>query len=564
MPDRTLKSTIIFFIILLIPAIFLATTEKEQKKSYDLKSWIDGPVRYIATYNEVKEFKGLKTDQERNNFIYKFWQRRDPSILTLKNEFREKFWEKVIASNQLFTESTKPGWMTDRGKIYIIAGPPNEREYIDNPDASTGMDDMRSMGDSGHRGIERWTYQGLPGLKSAPVITVSFLKDSSGEFRLSSNPDHFDDIAPGIVPPSASFPNPFDIEEKVYAGSARAGDARQKSDEEKAQGTKTLESSAPSAQGAEGRQQRLEANRTMMSQFDEIERLNALTQFQFDIAEITDTPKEEEILKARVKTLEFYEPVQRSITTSYFEDASGKPYLILSVATNLKNYYKDVVPENAVIPLSVFGNLQDANDPQKQFLFSSDATAPSHIVRDKDDLLLLSALSVLPGTYDANLGVQDLLSGRISLFASRIQVPAFEQGHLSLSDIVLASKIAAPEEGAKAIRTLIPGSLKTIPRVKSEYTRSEEFTFFFQIYEAGKDAASGQPNLEITLQFYRWANNAFEKIGKPVVASGIATEEYGRSFPLQNWPVGKFRMQVSVKDNVSSLTASKEVEFEVK
>ncbi len=528
------------FLFLFIPQgiISAKVQEPDNQKIPELKSWIEGPVRYIATYKEAKEFKSLKTDRERNNFIYRFWQRRDPSPLTLTNEFRERFWERVVYSNGIFTESTKAGWMTDRGKIYIIAGAPSDREYIDNPDPSVSMGDMRSMGTSGHRGIERWTYQGLPSLKASPIIIVSFYKDATGEYKLSSNPEHFDEIAPGIVPPDIHFPDPFSPAERMPGG-----------------GSQTDERA--SASQSEMR----EAMQTAMDSIEEIDRLIALTQFQYDIVELTDTPSEEDLLKARVRTFEFYESAPQPIDFSLFQDVSGQPYVTLSVTTSLKNFYKDEVANDAVLPITVFGNLKDASDPENQLLFTSDPFVPNHIVREKDELRLLTSLPVPPGTYDAMLGVQDMLSGKIVLYQSKVVIPSFDKGKVSMSDIILASRI---EEGPKTTLSPIPGNLHAIQKVQPIYTKQDELTFFFQIYDVARDPATELPNIEISCQFSTWKNDSFEKIGSPLVFPDITTQEYGRSFPLQKFPQGKYKIEISVKDTLSGTSDSKEMIFEVK
>src|SRR6185295_908197 len=97
-------------------------------ESPDLKDWIDGPVLYLAEKEETRSFRALETDDDRALFIEKFWARRDPTPQTLANEYRQMFWERVRAANLMFLDSHKPGWKTDRGKIYVLYGPPTSIE----------------------------------------------------------------------------------------------------------------------------------------------------------------------------------------------------------------------------------------------------------------------------------------------------------------------------------------------------------------------------------------------------------------------------------------------------
>ena len=88
--------------------------------------WRQGPVWYILTDEEDRAFKKVRTEEERRAFIEAFWARRDPTPSTLHNELREEFWKRVKDADRLFSEAIKPGWKTERGKLYILFGPPKD------------------------------------------------------------------------------------------------------------------------------------------------------------------------------------------------------------------------------------------------------------------------------------------------------------------------------------------------------------------------------------------------------------------------------------------------------
>src|SRR4030095_4271498 len=144
-----------------LPADYDAPTER----------WREGPVRYLLTKTEDEAYRTLETETERAEFIQNFWDSRDPVAATTDNEYRMQFYARVNQANRLFTDSTKPGWKTDRGKIYTLLGPPDDLEqeqYRDDfvPDVIT------------------WTYRNGPGyVESLPV--VRFVRDATGEYRLS-------------------------------------------------------------------------------------------------------------------------------------------------------------------------------------------------------------------------------------------------------------------------------------------------------------------------------------------------------------------------------------------
>ncbi len=112
------------------------------------KKWYQGPVRYIISKQEKKAYKALDTEVERAIFIDWFWERRDVVPDTPQNEFRDRFEKRVFETTRLFSFTTKPGWKTDMGKIYIMVGPPD--------------DIVKDIMAKTHRGIITWIYRRPP------------------------------------------------------------------------------------------------------------------------------------------------------------------------------------------------------------------------------------------------------------------------------------------------------------------------------------------------------------------------------------------------------------------
>jgi len=107
-------------------------------------------VRYIISGEERATF--LETpDADKPQFIEEFWRRRDPDPTTEENEFKVEYMGRIARSNELFHGEGKPGWLTDRGRIYILIGPPLDR--IVNPPGMSG---------STNRCAEIWYYGQFP------------------------------------------------------------------------------------------------------------------------------------------------------------------------------------------------------------------------------------------------------------------------------------------------------------------------------------------------------------------------------------------------------------------
>lgn len=93
------------------------------------RNWLEQEVLYIISDREKDAFERLQSEAEREAFIEAFWRRRDPEPLTPENEYRLEHYERIAyANSRLGGETAMPGWMTDRGRIWIQLGEPDERE----------------------------------------------------------------------------------------------------------------------------------------------------------------------------------------------------------------------------------------------------------------------------------------------------------------------------------------------------------------------------------------------------------------------------------------------------
>jgi TonB family protein len=147
-------------------------TERALKSPYD--KWLHEDVAYIITDQERAAFQKLTTDEEREHFIAQFWQQRDPTPETEENEFKEEHYRRIAYANEHFAATNLPGWQTDRGRIYILYGPPDEIE-------------SHPSGQGGSAPFEEWLYNHLEGVGDRVIFSFTdTLKN--GEYRLTLNP----------------------------------------------------------------------------------------------------------------------------------------------------------------------------------------------------------------------------------------------------------------------------------------------------------------------------------------------------------------------------------------
>src|SRR5437763_1676439 len=173
-------------------------TDKERKKKEDrlrkeletpYRKWLNEDVSYIISDEDRTAFKRLQTDEEREQFIEQFWLRRDPTPDSIENEFKEEHYRRIAYTNENFASGI-PGWKTDRGRIYITYGPPDEKET--HPSGGTyERPPEEGGGTTSTFPFEQWRYRYIEGVGSD--IIIEFVDPTmSGEYRMTMDPSEKD------------------------------------------------------------------------------------------------------------------------------------------------------------------------------------------------------------------------------------------------------------------------------------------------------------------------------------------------------------------------------------
>ncbi len=100
------------------------TESQHPSPSPNYAAWLNQDVRWIITDEERASFKLLRRDEERDQFIEQFWQRRDPTPEALLNEFKQEHYRRMAYVNARFKGTNIPG-VADRSGPYLHRfGPP--------------------------------------------------------------------------------------------------------------------------------------------------------------------------------------------------------------------------------------------------------------------------------------------------------------------------------------------------------------------------------------------------------------------------------------------------------
>ena len=173
-----MKKTTVLCLLFLFPFLIFGESDFQRNKKIELidryVKWLEEEVAYIITPVEREIFLQLQSDRERDLFIQAFWAQRDPSEGDAENEFKIEHLRRISYSNKYFGRATpKAGWRTDRGRMYIVLGPPN--------------DIARYEGKNQVNNTEVWFYQGLSQVGLPPgFYLVFFQQGAAGEYRLYS------------------------------------------------------------------------------------------------------------------------------------------------------------------------------------------------------------------------------------------------------------------------------------------------------------------------------------------------------------------------------------------
>jgi len=193
------KSYLLYFLLplatsLLLYAACASSNYKILKPPLDSNSqkFLDF-IRYIITSQEDRIFREMPPE-DRGEFIMDFWARRDPDPSTPENEFRSVYYTRLAVADKAFRAGI-PGWMTDKGRIYILLGPPTDviKKSAGDPSSEFRKDkrelssNLLEDGTLTERPTEIWIYNQYPDYFSGPLRLVFVDYEGTGNYKLTTD-----------------------------------------------------------------------------------------------------------------------------------------------------------------------------------------------------------------------------------------------------------------------------------------------------------------------------------------------------------------------------------------
>ena len=509
-----------------------AKSDKDLFKELDsqYKKWLNEDVVYIITPEERSAFVHLQTNEEREQFIEQFWQRRNPDPDSAENTFKEEHYRRIAYTNEHFASGI-PGWKSDRGRIYIMWGPPDE---VDTHPSGGSYDRPANEGggSTSTYPFEDWRYRYLEGI--GEDVNIEFVDPTmTGEYHLTMDPSEKDALT--YVPGAG-------LTQMESLGLASKTDRFNNTD-----GTRTAYGPAgPSAS---------------QNEFTRLE-LNAKIQrpppVKFKDLEAVVTSR---LVKDQVKFDYRFDFLRITSDTVLVPITVQIPTRQLSFAE------KDGVDSATV---NLFARITTLSGrPVQTFEDTVHRDVPSALLQQSlsTSSIYQKAVPLSPGLYRLDIVLKDVNSNNVGVVNTRLAVPRFEDDKLSASSLIIADQIQRVSAKDIGLGQFVLGDVKVRPKMDSAFLPSETMGVFLQVYNLKVDEKTHKA--DVSVQFRVLKDKETEPLKKFDLTSD-QIPEHGEEMTLQNvvtlgsFGPGKYKLEVAVTDNLAKQTITPASEFTVK
>lgn len=511
-------------------------SEKEKKRREDrlrkellgpYRKWLNEDVLYIITDEERTAFKRMATDEEREQFIEQFWLRRDPSPDSQENEFKEEHYRRIAYTNERYASGI-PGWKTDRGRIYITFGPPDENES--HPSGGTYERPFEEGGGTTSTyPFEKWRYRWIEGIGSD--IIIEFVDPTmTGEYRMTMDPSEKDAL---MMVPNAGLT----LMEQM--GMASKADRFSRTD-----GTRLGTGTNPLPM--------------RMNQFERLQQFARLqkppaVKFKDLEAAINSTIKFN-LLPIRVRA-DFMRMTSSSIQTNI---------TILMEKKDLQFQNKDGVAKAAVNIYSRITSMSRRVVNVFEDVVTTEVPSEMLEAASRGASLYQKSIPLPPGTYRLNVVVKDVFGGNMNNYEMALNVPRMEDDIFAHSTVILADLIEKVPTRSIGAGQFVIGSTKVRPRVTESFGRDEKMGIYMKLYNFEADEKTRKPHGEVTYVVTKVGST--DKIFEftEEIKDGSPTEvTIEKLLPLKSLAPGQYELKMKVTDKLRNQTLNPSAKFTV-
>jgi GWxTD domain-containing protein len=492
------------------------------------KKWLNEDVIYIITDEERRAFVQLQTNEEREQFIEQFWQRRNPDPDSTDNPTKEEHYRRIAYANEHFASGV-PGWKTDRGRIYIEYGKPDTIET--HPTGGTWNRPMDlGGGQTETYPYEDWSYHYIEGLGNN--VELEFVDTTgTGEYKFTTDQSLKDAL---INVPGAGL---------TLAESEGLADKSQRF--QNTDGTHN----APSAMGGQPESQ------------------NEFTRLDLEAKIFAPPQVKFKDLEAMVSSRIVRDQLHFTYRFDFMRITSDT--VLVPITVNIPNNQMSFHDRDGVhsATLDLFARISTLSGRVVQtFEDTVRQDFPDTLLQQslKSSSVYQKAVPLRPGLYRLDVVLKDTTSNNVGVINTRLAVPPFEDEKLAASTLILADEISPVAAKELGVGQFVIGSTKIRPKVDQTFPANQPMGLFMQIYNLKVDDKTHKNDATVDTQVFSGDQSI-----RHMVQTSEQLKQTGEQLTLQeavslsSLEPGKYRVEIKTTDAIANQTITRSTEFTI-
>jgi GWxTD domain-containing protein len=508
-------------------------TRAELKGEY--KKWLDQDVRWIITDEEAKAFKSLANDEERDQFIEQFWQRRNPDPDSNNNEYKDEHYARIAYANEHFAAG-KPGWMTDRGHIYIAYGKPDSIDS--HPSGGNYERPMEEGGGSTSTfPFEVWHYRYLEGV--GDNIDIEFVDTCMcGDYHATIDRSEKDALK--HVPGAG---------QTLYEEMGQAD----KKDRFSGGGLEQL-GTGPMSSSQQGKQ---------FDRLDTFAKIFAPPPVKF--ADLDKFLSEAKVLTGP--------PFLFDVRTDYVKLTNDTVMVPLTLQIRNGDITYNTKDGDSTGTVNILGRVSNINHRVIQtFEDTVKVETPSDLLAQTKNGVHVywKALPLPPGRYKVEIAIKDLNNpDHVGIWRRSVDVPRYDDDRLASSSLILASEMNRVPSKDVGTGNFVIGNTKVVPQVPATvstpvvFHRAQNLNFWMQVYNLGI-GDNKRNDATIEYQVLDLATNKQILVSQETAAKLNPNADQltlEKTMPLASLIPGRYQVTIKVNDGVSKQQIAQSAPF---
>jgi len=510
---------------------------KELKGEY--AKWLDQDVVWIISDTERQAFKNLTNDEEREAFIENFWRRRNPSPDSPDNEYKNEIYSRIAYANDHFAAG-KPGYMTDRGHIYIAWGKPDDIEGHPSGGQYQRPND-EGGGSTATFPFEIWHYRYLEGI--GENVNLEFVDSCQcGDYHYTIDRSEKDALK--------YVPNAGLTDWEVNGQAKKADRFQGNAIEQLGTGPFT--------------------NNNQSKEFDRLDQMAKIMapppiKFQ-DLQDFMVTSK---VLRGP--------PLLFDVRTDYAKITNAMVNIPVTIQLRNSDLTFDTKDGVSTAKLEIQGWVSNITHHIVQ-TFGDPVTIPTPAelleATQKGYRVYWKSLWLPPGNYKIDIVIKDVNNpDHIGRWTRSVNVPQYDDDSLAHSSLILADemyKVPSKEIGAG---NFVIGDTHVRPRVASggpvappKFKRTQNLNFWMQVYNLGIDDKTKQNNatVEYVIADAAGTKTILDKKESTTQMNANAEQlTLEKTMSLASLQPGQYQVSIKVDDAVSKQHTEETAKFAV-